>query len=123
MPLQEGIRTGVVGVGLALLTFPAMARKSFALPIGAAEYQNLDPKNWLRGSAKDVRLVQTYLTAASPVPFEHSSVIVLADGVEGAQTPTLAAIRAPVADLTARVQPRDFVFICISRGMARNHPL
>ena len=114
MPLQEGIRTGVVGVGLALLTFPAMARKSYALLIGAAEYQNLDPKYWLRGPTNDVRLVQTYLTTASPVQFEHSSVIVLADGIEGAQAPTLTAIRAAVADLTARVHPGDFVYLPFS---------
>ena len=40
-----------------------------------------------------MRLVQTYLTTASPVPFAPD-VIVLADGVAGAQAPTLAAIRA-----------------------------
>ena len=114
MILQATIRAGVVGLGLALLALPALARENYALLIGAAEYQNLDPKYWLRGPANDVRLVQTYLTTASPVPFKPSGVIVLADGVEGAQTPTLAAIRAAVADLTARVQPGDFVYLHFS---------
>ncbi|MDZ4392954.1 caspase family protein [Cypionkella sp.] len=114
MTLKAKLRAGIVTIGLGLAAFPALARENYALLIGAAEYQNLDPKYWLRGPANDVRLVQTYLTTASPVPFKPSGVIVLADGIEGAQAPTLAAIRAAVADLTARVQPGDFVYLHFS---------
>ncbi|MEO5614033.1 MAG: caspase family protein [Cypionkella sp.] len=114
MTLQEKLRAGIMGIGLALMAAPGFARENYALLIGAAEYKNLDPKYWLKGPANDVRLVQTYLTMQSPVKFTPQDVIVLADGVEGAQAPTLAAIRAAVADLTARVQPGDFVYLHFS---------
>ncbi|MES2434963.1 MAG: caspase family protein [Pseudomonadota bacterium] len=97
-----------------LAALPALARENYALLIGAAEYKNLDQKYWLKGPANDVRLVQTYLTTASPVKFTPQDVIVLADGVAGARAPTLAAIRAAVADLTARVRPGDFVYLHFS---------
>ena len=58
--------------------------------------------------------MQTYLTTAAPVPFAPGNVTVLADGIEGAPAPTLAAIRAAFADLTARVQPGDFVYLHFS---------
>lgn len=112
--MQEKIRVGVLGVALALMALPALARENYALLIGASDYKNLAPKYWLKGPANDVRLVQTYLTTASPVPFAARDVIVLADGVEGAKPPTLAAIRAAVADLTARVRPGDFVYLHFS---------
>ena len=48
------------------------------------------------------------------MPFAKADVIVLADGVEGAGAPTLAAIRAAFADLTAKVQPGDFVYLHFS---------
>ncbi len=114
MTLQAKIRAGVVGMGLALMALPMFARENYALLIGAAEYKNLDQKYWLKGPANDVRLVQTYLTTQSPVQFMPQDVIVLADRVKGAKAPTLAAIRAAVADLTARVQPGDFVYLHFS---------
>lgn len=114
MTFKRTFHAGVLGFGLALIALPGLARENYALLIGAAEYPNLDPKYWLKGPANDVRLVQTYLTTASPVPFAPKDVIVLADGVAGAQPPTLAAIRAAVADLTARVRPGDFVYLHFS---------
>ena len=114
MTLRGKFRAGVLAIGFGLMAWPVLARENYALLIGAAEYQNLDPKYWLKGPANDVRLVQTYLTTQSPVTFASRDVIVLADGVDGAQAPTLAAIRAAVADLTARVQPGDFVYLHFS---------
>ncbi|GLS87493.1 hypothetical protein GCM10010873_24670 [Cypionkella aquatica] len=114
MTLLGKIRAGMMGLGLALVAFPAVARDNYALLIGAAEYKNLDPKYWLKGPANDVRLVQAYLTTASPVKFAPDDVIVLADGIAGARPPTLAAIRGAVADLTAQVQPGDFVYLHFS---------
>lgn len=114
MTLQGKFRVWVLAIGFALMALPVLARENYALLIGAAEYPNLDAKYWLKGPANDVRLVQTYLTTASPVKFAAQDVIVLADGVDGAQAPTLAAIRAAVADLTARVQPGDFVYLHFS---------
>ncbi|WP_426033458.1 caspase family protein [Cypionkella sp. TWP1-2-1b2] len=114
MALKAKLRAGVKGLVLALLAAPSFARENYALLIGAAEYKNLDPKYWLKGPANDVRLVRTYLTTSSPVKFAAQDVIVLADGVQGAQAPTLAAIRAAVADLTVRVRPGDFVYLHFS---------
>lgn len=99
---------------LGLIAAPAVARENYALLIGASAYPNLDQKYWLKGPANDVRLVQTYLTTAAPVPFAPQDVIVLADGVAGGTAPTLAAIRGAFADLTARVQPGDFVYLHFS---------
>ncbi len=103
-----------MGIGLGLAALPAHARENYALLIGAAEYKNLDQKYWLKGPANDVQLVRTYLTTTSPVKFPPQDVILLADGVEGAKAPTLAAIRVAVADLTARVRPGDFVYLHFS---------
>lgn len=99
---------------LWLLALPAAARENYALLIGAGDYPGLAQKYWLKGPANDVRLVKTYLTTAAPVPFDAADVMVLADGVEGAAPPTLAAIRNAFADLTAKVQPGDFVYLHFS---------
>jgi hypothetical protein len=99
---------------LVLMAVPALARENYALLIGASTYPNLAEKYWLKGPANDVRLVQTYLTTAAPVPFTPQNVTLLADGVEGAAAPTLSGIRSAMADLTARVQPGDFVYLHFS---------
>ncbi len=108
------LRGLILSTALALGAVPALARENYALLIGASQYPNLEEKYWLKGPANDVRLVQTYLTTASPVPFAPQDVTVLADGVAGAGAPTLAGIRTAVADLTARVQPGDFVYLHFS---------
>jgi len=97
---------------LMLCAAPAAARENYAILIGANTYPALDERYWLKGPANDVRLVQTYLTTAAPVPFAAANVMVLADGVTTA--PTLAAIRAAFADLTAQVTPGDFVYLHFS---------
>ena len=99
---------------LALMALPALARENYALLIGASQYPSLDQKYWLKGPANDVRLVQTYLTTEAPVPFAVQNVTMLADGVDGAGAPTLSGIRTAFADLTARVQPGDFVYLHFS---------
>ena len=99
---------------LAFLAFPALARENYALLIGASTYPGLDEKYWLKGPANDVKLVKTWLTTEAPVPFAPDHVAVLADGVEGSQPPTLAAIREQMAALTDKVQPGDFVYLHFS---------
>jgi hypothetical protein len=99
---------------LCLGALPAIARENHALLIGANQYQNLDERWWLKGPANDVQLVATYLTTQAPVPFEAGNVTVLTDGVTGASAPTLGAIRQAFADLTAKVQPGDFVYLHFS---------
>lgn len=108
------LRRLILATGFILAVLPAAARENHALLIGASTYPNLDPQFWLKGPANDVRLVSTYLTTAAPVPFSVDRVKVLADGVDGAEAPTLAAIRAAFADLAATVQPGDFVYIHFS---------
>lgn len=108
------LRRVIFAALLGLTAAPAVARENYALLIGASAYPNLDQKYWLKGPANDVRLVQTYLTTAAPVPFAPQDVIVLADGVAGGEAPTLAAIRSAFADLTAKVQPGDFVYLHFS---------
>jgi hypothetical protein len=101
-------------IALCLAALPALARENHALLIGANQYRNLDERWWLKGPANDVQLVATYLTTHAPVPFAAGNVTVLSDGVPGSTPPTLAAIRAAFADLTAEVGPGDFVYLHFS---------
>jgi len=104
----------MLSTAMALFALPAVARENYAILVGANTYPNLKEQYWLKGPANDVALVQTYLTTAAPVPFDPANVTVLADGIEGAPAPTLAAIRGAFADLTAKVQPGDFVYLHFS---------
>lgn len=107
-------RTLFLTTALALLSLPAAARENYAILIGANEYRNLDERWWLKGPKNDVELVATYLTTSAPVPFSADHVTVLTDGVAGAQPATLGAIRAAFAEVTAEVQPGDFVYLHFS---------
>ena len=108
------MRRLMLTTAMALFALPAVARENYAILVGANSYPNLKEQYWLKGPANDVALVQTYLTTAAPVPFDPANVTVLADGIEGAPAPTLAAIRGAFADLTAKVQPGDFVYLHFS---------
>ena len=99
---------------LLLTALPAMARENHALLIGANQYPNLEERWWLKGPANDVQLVAQYLTTEAPVPFASDNVTVLSDGVAGSTPPTLEAIRGAFANLTAEVQPGDFVYLHFS---------
>lgn len=99
---------------LCLTALPALARENYALLIGANQYPALEERWWLKGPANDVQLVATYLTTEAPVPFPADHVTLLSDGVAGAGAPTLAAIRGAFAELTAEVQPGDFVYLHFS---------
>jgi Caspase domain len=99
---------------LCMLALPAQARENHALLIGVNQYPGLDERWWLKGPANDVQLVATYLTTLAPVPFSPGNVTVLSDGVPGSTAPTLGAIRAAFAELGAKVQPGDFVYLHFS---------
>ncbi|MDZ4069245.1 MAG: caspase family protein [Tabrizicola sp.] len=101
-------------IALCLTALPALARENHALLIGANQYPALEERWWLKGPANDVQLVATYLTSEAPVRFAVENVTVLSDGVAGAEAPTLAAIRGAFAELTAEVQPGDFVYLHFS---------
>ena len=107
-------RTLLLSSALALCALPAVARDNYALLIGANEYRNLDERWWLNGPKNDVELVRNYLVSDAPVPFAADHVTVLTDGVEGAQPATLDAIRTAFADLTAKAQPGDFIYVHFS---------
>jgi hypothetical protein len=99
---------------LFLTALPALARENHALLIGVNQYPALEERWWLKGPGNDVQLVATYLTTQAPVPFAPENVTVLTDGLAGSATPTLGAIRAAFAELTAEVQPGDFVYLHFS---------
>lgn len=101
-------------IAMCLTALPAVARENHALLIGANQYPALEERWWLKGPANDVQLVADYLTMRAPVPFAVENVTVLADGVPGSTAPTLGAIRAAFADLTAEVGPGDFVYLHFS---------
>ena len=104
----------LLSAALALCALPAVARENYAILVGASTYPALKEQYWLKGPANDVALVRTYLTNEAPVDFPQANVAVLADGIAGAPAPTLAAIRGAFADLTAKVQPGDFVYLHFS---------
>jgi Caspase domain len=101
-------------IAFCLTALPALARENHALLIGANQYPSLEERWWLKGPANDVQLVAEYLTTEAPVAFAAQNVTVLSDGVAGAKAPTLAAIRGAFAELTAKVQPGDFVYLHFS---------
>jgi hypothetical protein len=101
-------------IALCLAAAPALARENYALLIGANKYPSLEERWWLKGPSNDVELVATYLTTEAPVPFPSGNVMLLSDGVPGGTAPTLAAIREAFADLTAKVEPGDFVYLHFS---------
>lgn len=101
-------------IALCLAAAPALARENYALLIGANKYPSLEERWWLKGPSNDVELVATYLTTEAPVPFPAGNVMLLSDGVPGGTAPTLGAIRAAFADLAAKVEPGDFVYLHFS---------
>lgn len=98
----------------ALLAFPALAQTNHALIVGVSEYPALDKSLWLAGPANDAKLVRDYLRNQAPIDFADDRITVLADGVDGAQSPTNANIRAAFAKLADEVQAGDFVFLDFS---------
>ncbi|MEX0286130.1 MAG: caspase family protein [Paracoccaceae bacterium] len=99
---------------LALLAGGTAQAENYALLIGASTYDNLDERYWLKGPSNDVDLIRTYLTETSPVPFSTDNVFVLADGLEGSEKPTLAAIREEFARLAEVAGEGDFVYLHFS---------
>ena len=97
-----------------VLALPVFAKDNHALLIGAATYPNLDERYWLNGPTNDVLLVRDYLLGSAPIPFSAGNITVLADGIEGAPDPTLAAIQDAMAGLADRVGPDDFVYLHFS---------
>jgi hypothetical protein len=113
MTMRKSFLAGL-SLAAALWASTALARENHALLVGASTYPNLAQAFWLKGPANDVALVRGYLENAAPVPFAAENITVLADGVDGAEAPTLAAIRAAFDALEAKVQPGDFIYLHFS---------
>lgn len=100
---------------LGLLLGPALARENRALIVGVSTYPGLEERFWLQGPANDARLILEFLTTAAPARFRRDNIILLADGVEGADDlPTLGAIRAAFARLIDSAAEGDFVYLHFS---------
>ncbi|MFD2052200.1 caspase family protein [Mesorhizobium calcicola] len=116
-------RTLLVGTSAltmaGMVSFRAMAasRTYHALLVACTEYPNLPQRNWLIGPKNDAGLVHEYLlkNVPDPVRFAPENVTLLAKDVPGANgLPTHAAIKAALADLAAKVQRDDFVYLHLS---------
>ncbi|UVK40461.1 caspase family protein [Mesorhizobium sp. AR10] len=101
---------------LSFRTFAA-SRTYHALLVACTDYPALPKKNWLIGPKNDAVLVRDYLTKNTPDPvkFTAENITLLAKDVEGANgPPTHATILAALADLAAKVQRDDFVYLHLS---------
>ena len=116
-------RTLLVGTSAltmaGMVSFRTMAasRTYHALLVACTEYPNLPQRNWLIGPKNDAGLVHEYLlkNVPDPVRFATENVTLLAKDVPGASgLPTHAAIKAALADLAAKVQRDDFVYLHLS---------
>ena len=116
-------RTLLVGTSALMaagtVSFRALAasRTYHALLVACTEYPNLPQRNWLIGPKNDAGLVHEYLlkNVPDPVRFAPENVTLLAKDVPGAKgLPTHAAIKAALADLAAKVQRDDFVYLHLS---------
>lgn len=97
---------------LVLLSFwlalPASAATR-ALLIGVSDYDDATGIADLRGPANDVRLLADVLRSRGV-----EAITLLADGVDGAERPTRAAILAALDTLRREAEPGDFVLIHFS---------
>ncbi|SDA93184.1 caspase family protein [Mesorhizobium qingshengii] len=116
-------RTLLVGTSALMaagtVSFRALAasRTYHALLVACTEYPNLPQRNWLIGPKNDAGLVHEYLlkNVPDPVRFAPENVTLLAKDVPGASgLPTHTAIKAALADLAAKVQRDDFVYLHLS---------
>lgn len=88
----------------------AERNKRHALIVGVSEYPSLDGRD-LYGPANDARLVADTLTDWG---FERTDIRIVADGVDGAELPTRAAILGAMEDLIDEVREGDFVYLHFS---------
>jgi hypothetical protein len=80
-----------------------------ALLIGVSDYDETSEIPDLRGPKNDVTLMRDVLKARGA-----ADILVLADGVDGGVKPTLAAIETGFADLAARAEPDDLIYVHLS---------
>lgn len=92
----------------------ASSRTYHAVLVGVTAYPELPPVATLVGPNNDAALVRDFLRSSAPVTFEDGNITVLADGLEGAVSPTKQAIRDALAALAGTVANGDFVYLHFS---------
>jgi len=117
-PLAGGVLVLVPALALAVTVVggpPSRAADSggdtHALLVGVSEYPNLPSILHLEGPRNDVAMWHDLLLARG-VP--GAQIAVLADGVDGAELPTRAAILAALDGLAQTVGPSDDVFLLMA---------
>ena len=96
-------------VRVGRVTDSRAAGNLYAVLVGVGRYEHLLEKHQLEGPPNDVRFFRDYLMEAG---FLGENVFALADGDEVA--PTRANILAALQQLTARLQPDDFVLVYLA---------
>ncbi|MBO6717991.1 MAG: caspase family protein [Rhizobiaceae bacterium] len=100
--------------GTFLTATVADARTNRAVLVAVTKYPNV-PGADLVGPNNDARLVHEYLTTNELARFAPENVTVLADGVEGAAaSPTYQAITDALAEVAAKSESGDFVYLHMS---------
>lgn len=82
---------------------------SFALLVGVSDYEEQSGIDDLRGPVNDVMILRDSLAARGAFDIR-----ILADGIDGAEIPTRAAILRALKDLANQAVSGDFVFIHFS---------
>lgn len=106
--LGKGTQFPIVSIATAAAAEPATQH---ALIVGVSEYPSLSDRD-LRGPMNDAALVASTLGNWG---FNPDNITILADGVEGAELPTRAAIIGAMQELVAEsTRPGDFVYVHFS---------
>ena len=108
--------TAMTAAELASFRADAATPKTYhALLIACTDYPNLPPKVALIGPNNDAALVRQYLLNDAPVKFAPENVAVLADNLPEANgSPTHGEILAALANIAAKVERDDFVYLHLS---------
>lgn len=102
---------------LPIRGFAATPKTYRALLVACTAYPNLPEKNWLVGPKNDAVLVRDFLLKGLPetVKFAPENLALLCDETEGANgSPTHGNIKAALADLAAKAEQGDFVYLHLS---------
>jgi uncharacterized caspase-like protein len=101
----------ILALLLCLCAATSQAATRHALLVGVSQYPDLGPELQLKAPVNDVRLLREVLMQRG---FEATRIEVLADGLEGAKSPTQAAILSALQSLATRVGPGDTVVLHFS---------
>jgi hypothetical protein len=108
--------TAMTAAGLAPFGARAATPRTYhALLVACTDYPELPPKVTLVGPNHDAVLVRRYLLSDAPVTFAEENVKLLADNLaEAAGSPTHEGIKAALAEIAAKAEHGDFVYLHLS---------